>query len=1351
MLIQGRLQRVCRGSGSKHVVGVLTISAVIAVCIGFNLLRGTPGEPAGLAVLPTRGVGAHATPTDSAQLAESDPGWLARAQQGLAEREYHASENGEGLQAPNRRHNFRTYFEASGIRVHDRVAAGSPELLGLSLVGLGRGDVLASVAPGVVTSKGARVEIQRPGLVEWYANSPAGLEQGFTLSERPDGEGALALELAVQHASASLRGEQVILATPAGRRLAYGKLEVTDATGATVAARFEVPEPGRVRLVMADAGAQYPVTIDPLLTETADTLIEGDQYRAELGISVSGAGDVNGDGYADVIAGAFHYDAGQVNEGAAFVFLGSASGIADGNPATAATQIESNQANAWLGNSVSGAGDVNGDGYADVIIGARLYDAGLDNEGAAFVFLGSASGIADGNPATAATQIEGDQYRAELGFSVSGAGDVNGDGYADVIVGAFYYDAGEINEGAAFVFLGSASGIADGNPATAAAQLESNQADAHLGFSISGAGDVNGDGYADVIVGATSYDAGETLEGAAFVFLGSASGIVDGNPATAEAQLESNQTRAYMGISVSGAGDVNGDGYADVIVGAYLYDAGHTDEGAAFVFLGSASGIADGNPATAAAQFESDQKDALLGCSVSGAGDVNGDGYADVIVGAWGYSKGEIQEGVALVFLGGASGIADGNPTTAAAKFEMNGAGDLVGYSVSGAGDVNGDGYADVIVGAKGYNAIAMDEGAVFVFLGGASGIADGNPATAAAQLESDQAAGSLGVSVSGAGDVNGDGYADVIVGAHNYDAGQVDEGAAFVFLGGASGIADGNPATAATQLESNQADARLGISVSGAGDVNGDGYADVIVGANFYDAGQFNEGAAFVFLGSASGIADGNPATAAAQLESNEASAYMGVGVSGTGDVNGDGYADVIVGANLYDAGQFNEGAAFVFLGSASGIADGNPATAAAQLESNQAHAYMGVGVSGAGDVNRDGYADVIVGAPDYDAGQTDEGAAFVFLGSASGIPDGNPTTAATRLESDQMNARMGNSVSGAGDVNGDGYTDVIVGASYYDAGQVDEGAAFVFLGSASGVADANPATAATQFESDWLTARMGNSVSEAGDVNGDGYGDVIVGAPGYDAGWAFEGAAFVFLGSASGIADGNPATAATQLESDQVEAWLGFSVSGAGDINGDGYSDVIVGARYCDAGQVDEGAAFVFLGNDYGDGRPAMARQLRGDASSTPVQPWGSSYATDAFEVRVQATHPEGRGRVKLEVESCEVGLAFGDVSCTSQTGASWTDVTATSDGVELAKTIGGLTSGTLYRWRARVLYAPHSVTQGGITSPPNPAHGPWRRSSAQTQEADIRTVPEPGVTLCLAAGLALLALLNRHRREA
>ena len=177
------------------------------------------------------------------------------------------------------------------------------------------------------------------------------------------------------------------------------------------------------------------------------------------GLSVAGAGDVNGDGYADVIVGA-HYDAGERDEGAAFVFLGSASGIAAGTrhrgcPARVGPA-------ARLGRSVAGAGDVNGDGYADVIVGA-LYDAGETNEGAAFVFHGSASGIADGDPVRRRRPARvGPGTR--LGASVAGAGDVNGDGYADVIVGALLR-RGPDRRGRGLRVPGQRLGDRDGNPA----------------------------------------------------------------------------------------------------------------------------------------------------------------------------------------------------------------------------------------------------------------------------------------------------------------------------------------------------------------------------------------------------------------------------------------------------------------------------------------------------------------------------------------------------------------------------------------------------------------------------------------------------------------------------------------------------------------------------------------------------------------------------------------------------------------------------------------------------------------------------------------------------------------------
>ena len=370
------------------------------------------------------------------------------------------------------------------------------------------------------------------------------------------------------------------------------------------------------------------------LSATSDWTAESDQADAFFGYSVGTAGDVNGDGYSDVIVGAWRYDNGETDEGRAFAYHGSAAGLG----ATAAWTAESDQAGAVFGYSVGTAGDVNGDSYSDVIVGAYAYDNGESDEGRAFVYQGSATGLST----TTAWTAESNQAGANFGRSVGTAGDVNGNGYSDVIVGAIGYDNGESDEGRAFVYHGSASGLST----TTAWTAESDQADALFGWSVGTAGDVNGDGYSDVIVGANSYNNGETNEGRAFVYHGSASGLSTTTAWTAEGD----QADAHFGFSLGTAGDVNGDGYSDVIVAAYLYDNGETDEGRAFVYHGSATGLS----ATANWTAESDQAGADFGRSAGTAGDVNGDSYSDVIVGAWKYDNGESDEGRVFVYLGSA-------------------------------------------------------------------------------------------------------------------------------------------------------------------------------------------------------------------------------------------------------------------------------------------------------------------------------------------------------------------------------------------------------------------------------------------------------------------------------------------------------------------------------------------------------------------------------------------------------------------------------------------------------------------------------------------------------------------------
>ncbi|MBK7949745.1 MAG: FG-GAP repeat protein [Deltaproteobacteria bacterium] len=1270
-------------------------------------------------------------------------------------KEYEASLARGALQAPNRRHDLRTYFSPTGVRVVERSSAEGKHLLTLEGLRVGRGAALDPIAPGTVRSEGARVEIVRPGIVEWYQNSAAGLEQGFTIETRPGGEGEVVLELDVEGATVVPKSaDRIDLRSEAGRKLAFSGLRVDDARGVSLAAHFEA-RPGGYRIVFDDREAQYPVVVDPLLTGTFDSELESNQIDAFFGTSVASAGDVDGDGFEDVIVGAPSFDNGQLDEGAAFVFLGTAAGLADGNPISAHALLESNQADARFGTCVAGAGDVNGDGYADVIVGAPLYDSGQVNEGAAFVFHGGPAGIGDGDPSTAAAVLESDQAGALFGAGlaipsagVASAGDVNGDGYSDVIVGATLYDAGQDAEGAAFLYHGGPSGIGNGNPANADGRIESNQASAFLGGFVASAGDVNGDTFADVIVGARAFDNGQTNEGAAFVFHGSFTGIGNRSPTTSDALIESNEAEGIFegAVAVASAGDVNGDGYSDVIVGFAVNDIAGPDAGMVLIVHGSAAGVPDASPTNADGFSSLSQSGALFGSSVAPAGDVNGDGYGDVVIGSRGFDGTQIDEGAAWVMLGGPTGVVTSTPY---ATLTLGQANAQVGSSVASAGDVNGDGFDDILVGVALYDGPQVNEGEAFVFLGGGMGVRDATALGADARIESDQTEAWLGWSVASAGDVNGDGFGDVIVGAFFYDAGQTDEGAAFVFLGSAAGLPDGGPGSVHAQLESNQVTALFGQSVASAGDVNGDGFGDVIVGAPEYDAGQSDEGAAFIFLGSAAGLADGDPTSAHAQLESDQPFADFGKSVASAGDVNGDGFGDVIVGAENYDAGESNEGAAFVFLGSAAGLSDGNPAAAHAVYQSNQVLARLGSSVASAGDINGDRFGDVIIGADEYDAGESDEGAAFIFLGSAAGLADGDPTTAHAQIESNQASAFLGESVASAGDVNGDGFGDVIVGAGIFDSGESREGIALVFLGSATGIPDGNPFSAHAGLQSEQANAWFGRSVASAGDVNGDGFGDVIVGARMYSAGQSSEGAAFIFLGSAAGLASGDPTTAHAQLESNQSNAQMGSSVASAGDVNGDGFGDVIVGAFLYDAGQTDEGAAFVFLGSP-GTTAPARPRQLRDDGTGLPIAPGGTTGAPDSFRVQLRGErHPSGiLMMAKLEVEACPPGVPFRHASCVLHRSPSWRELPLQNDWFE--DVVSGLPPDQVYRWRARMIHAPWTVVAvGETTPPPNPRGGPWRRIGGGSDDGRVRVVPEPGIGAGLIAGVLTLSA-GRIRRS-
>jgi len=522
---------------------------------------------------------------------------------------------------------------------------------------------------------------------------------------------------------------------------------------------------------------------------------------------------------------------------------------------------------------------------------------------------------------------------------------------------------------------------------------------------LASAGEVSCDGYSDVIIGAHRFDEGASFdEGKAFVYHGSSAGLSLTPNNTPD---DVNQTDAFFGVSVANAGDVNGDGYSDVIIGAYLYDDGQTNEGVAFVYHGSAAGLL-ATPATMA--NDCNQVNARFGGSVAGAGDVNGDGYSDVIIGASEFNDGpNTREGRAYVYYGSPGGISASPSST---LDDCNQIVAYFGFSVAGAGDVNGDGFSDVVIGAYSYDEVPSytNDGKVYVYHGSAAGLSaspinilDGPNETNA----------NLGLSVACAGDVNGDGYSDIIAGApYLDDGGSFDEGAAFIYFGsalGSSALPD------ITLRDANQAYAEFGISVASAGDVNGDGYSDVIIGADLFDDTNSNEGVCFIYYGNAGGSMSG---PVSMLDDANQDDAGFGSTVASAGDVNGDGYSDVIIGAYFYTDGvNAQEGVAFVYHGSPAGLsATPNNTPDDADL----ADVNFGYAVASAGDVNADGYSDVIIGTPQYDEGASaNVGNGFVYHGFATGLP---VTANNTLCGGDQAGGHFGIFFCSAGEVNGNG-----------------------------------------------------------------------------------------------------------------------------------------------------------------------------------------------------------------------------------------------------------------------------------------------------------------------------------------
>lgn len=441
---------------------------------------------------------------------------------------------------------------------------------------------------------------------------------------------------------------------------------------------------------------------------------------------------------------------------------------ADPENAAGAQRIKTGaNANDRLGFAVAGAGDANGDSFGDVIVGSHLSDAAGADAGRALVYRGSSLNSLYTFDGAAA----GDRF----GYSVAGGCDANDDGRDDLIVGAPLHDANGASSGRVSVYSGFDGSLLWTRDGAAAGD--------RFGWSVADAGDVNNDGYEDVLVGAPFQDSNVADAGRAYVLSGQDGSILYWRKGTSAG--------AHFGWAVTGLGDVNNDGFDDYAFSSPRHDfPGKADAGRVFVYSG--------------------QNGALLKFL---DGDAAGDRFGSALAGAT-FSTG----GLTWTLLAVGAPFHDGAGSNAGrikvfsrrhqapicaglfcVQYVINGgnAGDTFGHSVA-LGDIVGSGFYDIIVGAPKVDLNGSNSGAVYVFNGGAGGLA--------MRRYGETAGDTFGHSVASAGNVDNAGKHDLLVGAPLNDAGGANAGRAYVFLAGANGQA---------------------ASINLAADISGDGVVD--------------------------------------------------------------------------------------------------------------------------------------------------------------------------------------------------------------------------------------------------------------------------------------------------------------------------------------------------------------------------------------------------------------------------------------------------------------------------------------------------------------------------------------------
>ncbi len=1153
---------------------------------------------------------------------------------------------------------------------------------------------------------------------------------------------------------------------------------------------------------------------------TATTFKLPNSDYGQTGHTVTNLGDINGDGFADVGISSNYNDRAYVVMGrggnaTSAIELGSIDASNSGQATADGFAIVNWDTGAWMGSSMSG-GDINGDGFGDIIVGSL--DGGGNGGGQATVYYGhegkggtaawenlyaSPDGLHQINANagygarlnnTLASTVNTSESTAanyaidsDLGARVAVIADVNGDGYNDYMVTAPRTDKnGVYDTGTAYLMFGGAKGLGQFDLAnltpSQGVKLTGSEVYEQLGGSYLGSntttqgvsalnsagpqsnnianiGDINGDGTADFAIGSPSWgnqqfvssgpgrvyvvfgkDAGVNWAGLNLGALDGTNGFILHKP-SAGASSNSNTSVNQLGWSVAGGVDMNGDGIDDMVVSAPGENVGGKDVGAVYIVYGKAGGttafpsLNDLDAmvtAGTAKKLTGAAANEYFGSSVT-TGDFNGDGIGDVAIGAAGVAT---SAGATYVTYGQTNGFTQvgstdsdellSGATTAGLAAIVGGVdridggkGNDVIHGIGAAADAGNAGLFDVAYGAAGNDTIGI-EGMNFTRVDGGLGsdtlkVEGGAPlsidlsqlATKVQGFETFDLAGtgsSLTVlandvlhqksvitsnftvmggatdhvvltnaanaqwNATGAtktvGGITYDTYHSTGIDASNTNADVLIQQGVQVDLTPAAQVIQTTTAT--------KSYAYSGQEVANIGDFNGDGIADYLVSApaNEYGREQVYGSKQFVVYGDKNGVPKVNldAMTATQGIEITTTNMKFGsidIGTTGNtvaalGDLNGDGFADFAMSSNRGDSafvvfGRGGDTTQSIDLATVSASGNGNATADGFYIGNTSTGGWFGTGLAG-GDINGDGYGDLIVGASD--GGGNGNGQYMTLYGHAGAggtaswqnlyaAYDGLhtvgsfatlgtllATTASQSVSTTDYttvnytaDADLGDRIAVVGDVNGDGFNDYIVTAPRVDHNGVnDTGTAYLMFGSKTGLGnyDLKNLTAAQGVNlygsevgellggTTLATASLGgivsqgnvaygqsHSVADIGDINGDGIDDVAIGSPGWgNQNYYNSGAGRTYivygqqkgvtwsdasLGSLSGTSGFvlSKSSAGTSSGSNTNNNQLGWSIAGGGDFNGDGADDFVVSAvGETVSGNLAAGAAYVIYG---------------------------------------------------------------------------------------------------------------------------------------------------------------------------